>query len=214
MSTRILIWGASGHAKVIRPILASAHREVVAVVERNPIIAPPFPSVPVLQDEAEVQDWAELHGRECEYVLAIGGHNGAERHRLAVWLEQFGMRPFTPVHRTAFVANTATIGEGSHILPLAAICEEAYLGPQTIINTRASVDHESRLGFGVHIMPGATITGCVKIDDYATVGAGATVLPRISIGKNALIGAGAVVVEDVLPGSIVAGVPAKPLERA
>jgi UDP-2-acetamido-3-amino-2,3-dideoxy-glucuronate N-acetyltransferase len=43
----------------------------------------------------------------------------------------------------------------------------------------------------------------------ASIGSNATILAGITIGENALIGAGAVVTKDVLPNTIVAGVPAK-----
>ncbi|MEV8864473.1 hypothetical protein AB0065_28440 [Klebsiella pneumoniae] len=42
------------------------------------------------------------------------------------------------------------------------------------------------------------------------MGSNATILPRIHIGTGAQIGAGAVVTRDVLPGSVVVGVPAAP----
>ncbi len=43
----------------------------------------------------------------------------------------------------------------------------------------------------------------------ASIGSNATILAGITIGENALIGAGAVVTKDVLPNTVVAGVPAK-----
>ncbi|HZZ74956.1 MAG TPA: acyltransferase [Puia sp.] len=46
----------------------------------------------------------------------------------------------------------------------------------------------------------------------ASIGSNATILCGITIGENALIGAGSVVTKDVLPNSVVAGVPAKILK--
>jgi acetyltransferase-like isoleucine patch superfamily enzyme len=43
----------------------------------------------------------------------------------------------------------------------------------------------------------------------ASIGSNATILCGITIGENALIGAGSVVTKDVLPNTVVAGVPAK-----
>ena len=45
----------------------------------------------------------------------------------------------------------------------------------------------------------------------ASVGSGATILSELTIGENAIIGAGSVVTKDVLPNTIVAGNPARPL---
>lgn len=51
----------------------------------------------------------------------------------------------------------------------------------------------------------------VVIEDDVTVGIGAIVLKGVRIGRGARVHAGAVVTRDVVPGSIVAGNPAKPL---
>ena len=47
----------------------------------------------------------------------------------------------------------------------------------------------------------------------ASIGSSSTVLAGITIGERAIIGAGAVVTKDVLPGTIVAGVPARVLRK-
>ena len=45
----------------------------------------------------------------------------------------------------------------------------------------------------------------------ASIGSGSTILSNITIGENSVVGAGSVVTKDVVPGSIVAGNPAKVL---
>lgn len=51
------------------------------------------------------------------------------------------------------------------------------------------------------------------IKDHAFIGSGTTIVAPVKIGKKAITGAGSVIVKgrDVLPGSVVVGVPAKPL---
>jgi acetyltransferase-like isoleucine patch superfamily enzyme len=53
--------------------------------------------------------------------------------------------------------------------------------------------------------------GPVIIGDNVFVGYGAIVLPNIRIGNNSIVAAGAVVTRDVASGTIVAGVPARPV---
>jgi acetyltransferase-like isoleucine patch superfamily enzyme len=50
--------------------------------------------------------------------------------------------------------------------------------------------------------------GPIKIGTNVWIGAGATILPGVSIGADAVVAAGAVVTHDVLPATLVAGVPA------
>jgi serine O-acetyltransferase len=51
------------------------------------------------------------------------------------------------------------------------------------------------------------------LEDNVTVGAGAKVLGAITIGQGATVGANAVVVSNVLPATVVGGIPARPLDN-
>ena len=53
----------------------------------------------------------------------------------------------------------------------------------------------------------------IVIKDNVFIGHQAVVLPGVTIGPNAIVAAGSVVTRDVLPGDIVAGVPAAPVGR-
>jgi len=52
----------------------------------------------------------------------------------------------------------------------------------------------------------------VMIEDDVWIGAGAIILPGVQIGKGAVIAAGSVVTKDVLPYTVVAGVPARKIK--
>ena len=53
--------------------------------------------------------------------------------------------------------------------------------------------------------------GKVDIRDNVFIGHQAIVMPGVTIGPNAVVAAGSVVTKDVLPGTVVGGVPAKPI---
>jgi acetyltransferase-like isoleucine patch superfamily enzyme len=53
----------------------------------------------------------------------------------------------------------------------------------------------------------------VSIGDDVWIGASAVILPGVSIGSHSVVGAGAVVNRDVEEGTVVAGVPARPIGR-
>lgn len=53
------------------------------------------------------------------------------------------------------------------------------------------------------------VSGPIKIEEGAWIGAGAMILANVTVGRKAIVGAGAIVTKNVPPFSIVAGNPAK-----
>jgi dTDP-4-amino-4,6-dideoxy-D-glucose acyltransferase len=56
-------------------------------------------------------------------------------------------------------------------------------------------------------------SGVVSIGRHAIVGAGSVLLPGVSLGEGSSVGALSLVRENVAPGVVVAGIPAKPIGR-
>ncbi|MGH9450705.1 MAG: acetyltransferase [Terriglobia bacterium] len=210
MLKRIIFWGATGHAKVLRELTDRLGYGLVAIFDNNPEVQPPFSDVSIYYAEAGFRDWKSKQGSvETTGLVAIGGARGRDRAEIQKFLERNGVQPITAVHPTAYIASNAVLSKGCQVLANASVCAEAVVGEASIINTSASVDHESVLGRGVHIAPGATLAGCVRVGDYSLVGIGAVVLPRIKIGSNVIVGAGAVVTKDIPDGKVVFGNPAR-----
>ncbi|MBA3454736.1 MAG: NeuD/PglB/VioB family sugar acetyltransferase [Deltaproteobacteria bacterium] len=208
-----IIWGAAGHARVIREALGDRAPALLATFDNAEGVPAPFADVPLHHGTPGFAAWRRTASGPIGFVVAIGGAHGLTRCRLHDWLVTEGLTPVTVIHRTAFVAATAKVGAGSHVLAQAAVCVDVELGPQCIINTGASVDHECRLGAGVHVAPGAHLAGLVDVGDHVFIGLGANILPRIRIGAGAIIGAGAVVTHDVSAGATMVGIPARPIEK-
>ena len=89
---------------------------------------------------------------------------------------------------------------------------QVYICPGTIIKDNCFISHGAR--FCNIKFPRANISkkdelrGAV-VESNVTIGAGAIILPGVTIGEAAFVAAGAVVSQDVGPGEIVAGVPAR-----
>lgn len=212
---QVVLWGGTGQAKVVRPIIEHYGGKVVAVIDDTPGLQPPFSDVELYLGMKGFESWAR--GKNLlgiGFCIAIGNPHGRVRVSLSEKLKRKGLVPVTVIHPTAWIAENAAIGEGAQIMAGAIIAPEAILGKQCIINTRASVDHEDILGDGVELAPGATLCGDVRIATNGWVCAGAIVLPRIKIGADAIIGAGAVVTRDIPAGVTVVGIPAKPLKKS
>lgn len=87
------------------------------------------------------------------------------------------------------------------------------VGANTLLMAHSHIGHDAIIGRDCDIAPGAVIGGAAEVGDGAKIGMNATILPLRKIGAGATVGAGAVVTENVEPGAIVAGNPARPLER-
>lgn len=210
----IILWGGTGQAKVLAPIIEHYGSRVVAVFNDFPDAKPPLAGVPLHIGRDAFARWLEKKDpKRLGFAIAIGNPHGRVRLELHDFLAGAGLCAVTIVHPTAWVAPNAELGEGTQVMAGAIVQAEARVGRQCIINTKASVDHEDVLGDGTEVAPGATLCGSVKTGVNAWVCAGAVVKPFISIGDDAVVGAGAVVIRDVPAGTTVVGVPAKPIRR-
>jgi sugar O-acyltransferase (sialic acid O-acetyltransferase NeuD family) len=208
---RVILWGGTGQAKVVRPIIERFGAKVVAVFDDTPGLKSPFADVPIYPGKAGFDAWRGEHDATgVGFCIAIGNPHGRVRIRLHDELVALGLVPTTIAHPSAVIEPNAEIGEGSQLMAGAIVGAEARLGRQCIINTKASVDHEDVLADGVELAPGATLCGLVEIGIAGWICTGATVLPRVRIGADAIVGAGAVVRHHVPDGAVVIGVPAIP----
>ncbi|MBO9536949.1 NeuD/PglB/VioB family sugar acetyltransferase [Herbaspirillum sp.] len=205
MNKKIFIVGAGGHAKVVFDVAVRAGFEVVAFVDDAPALSGTLcRGIPVRCGDAAVRELIE-QGISCA-LIAIGSN--AARAKVALRLENLGVRFAVAVHPAAVVDSSATIGAGSVLMAGAVVNADAVIGRHCIINTAASIDHDCRVGDVVHVAPGVRVCGDVGIGDMVLVGVGAVIVPGTTIGAAAIIGAGAAVVADVEKNTMVAGVPA------
>jgi acetyltransferase-like isoleucine patch superfamily enzyme len=125
------------------------------------------------------------------------------------------------------IRESNKIGDNVSVGTLSVIEHHVRIGDNVRIHSQAFIPEYSVLEDGCWIGPNVVLTNAkyplspdVKnqlagavIGTGAKVGANATVLPGVLVGENALVGAGAVVVEDVPPGAVVAGNPARVIRQ-
>lgn len=108
------------------------------------------------------------------------------------------------------------IGERCSILPT-TVFGDPYLtriGNNVHFSSCTLVGHDGSIAMlneAYHVKLDSV--GKIDIRDNCFIGQQAIILPNVTIGPNAIVGAGAVVTKDVPEGTIVAGVPARPVGR-
>ncbi len=207
---KIALYGGTGQAKLIRPILENEGHEISLIIDDTPNLTPPFKDIPLFFGYAGfLQSKITVDG----FVVTIGNPHAKTRLEIAQKLKQSGLTPVSAIHPSALIETNKSLGPGCQILAHAYIAVEAQVGAYCILNAGAQLDHESVLEDGVELGPGAIICGACHIGTHTWIGAGAVVKDRVRIGRNVIVGAGAVVTQDIPDGLTCVGVPAKPIEK-
>lgn len=186
----MVLYGASGHCKVIIDILEANNIPIDFIVDDNPQL------LDLLGYEVKRNS-----GNYDELIVSVGS---CEIRKKIV--ESLNVKKYLKaIHPSAIVSPRTTIDDGTVIMQGAIIQSCAEIGKHCIVNTGASVGHDVKIGNFVHIAPHATITGSVEIGEGTWIGAGTVVKQGVRIGAWSMIGAGSVVVDDIPSGVVAFG---------
>lgn len=213
MSQRVLLIGASGHARVIADIVTTSGGTVAGALSDREADRESFP-YPILGGASAIAQLSR--NRQVDAVIVAIGDNW-QRHKVVQQLTHLvpAIRFGTAIHPTAIIARDVTVGEGSVVMAGVVVNAGTTIGAHTILNTRCSVDHDCALAEFSSVAPGAAIGGNVNIGTRAAIGIGVSVIHGVSIGDDVVVGAGAAVVTDLLGRAVAVGVPARVIrERA
>jgi sugar O-acyltransferase (sialic acid O-acetyltransferase NeuD family) len=143
------------------------------------------------------------------FVVAIA--DPLARQRIARQLTERGLAPASVIHPGAVISPGAVLGPGCVVLAHAFVSTGTTLGAHVQVNYNATIGHDAVLGDFVTVLPGANVAGAVTLATQVTIGSNACVLQGLTIGAGTTVGAGAVVTRHQPSGTVVAGVPARPL---
>ena len=193
----MIIYGASGHGKVIADIIfandASAQIRFVDDADKGDF----FYNAPLSK--------AAEFSFENEFVIIAIGNNRIRKEISLQLKNQF----YTAIHPSAVISPSAKIGNGTVVMANVSCNADTHIGDHVILNTACSIDHDCSIADFAHISPNASLAGNVHVGEGAHVGIGASIIQGIKIGKFATVGAGSVVISDVPDGATVVGCPAK-----
>lgn len=193
----MLLYGASGHAKVIIDCLISQQEGIAAIFDDDP-------KKNHLMGIQVHNFYSEIYHPEQELIIAVGDNK--IRKSLSEKVDHAFGRIF---HSGAIISEHAVINEGTVVFQNAVVQSGASIGSHVIVNTSATVDHDCEIGDFTHIAPNATVCGGVSIGEGTLVGAGSIIIPNVKIGKWVTIGAGTIINKNIPDHAIVVGNPCR-----
>lgn len=191
----MILFGASGHAKVIIDILKCQNKNVDFIFDDHPLYDEIY-EIPIKS--------ADQCAENVEAIISIG--NNKFRKEVA---ERFSLIYQVAIHPSAVISSFSEILEGTVVMANAVVNPDAKIGKHCIINTSAIIEHDCVLEDFVHISPNASLAGNVFVGEGSQVGIGACVKQGVKIGKWCTVGAGAAIINDVPDYSVVVGVPGR-----
>jgi len=119
------------------------------------------------------------------------------------------------------IRDGVEIGDRVIVMMGAMVNIGAVIGAGTMLDMNCVVGARAMVGADCHIGAGAVLAGVLEppsaepvvIEDGVLIGANAVVLEGVRVGEGSVVAAGAVVTDDVEPGVVVAGQPARVIKQ-
>jgi acetyltransferase-like isoleucine patch superfamily enzyme len=145
------------------------------------------------------------------------------------------IRPFTTIYAGSTFGDRLQTGQGASIREDNIVGDDVSVGTNAVLEFGNRIGSRVRIHSGcflemvtieddVFVGPNTVFTddphpmncphykdckGGAVVRRLARIGANVTILPGVVVGENALVGAGSVVVDDVPPGAVLVGNPAR-----
>lgn len=208
MKKKVIVVGASGHAKVIIDILKGQGIYEIVGCTNTTGIGKDIEGVPIVGNDDSLPN---LIDKGIHHAFIAIGDNQV-RKNIFFKLKNMGFQFVNAISSFSYIAQSAKLGSGIAIMPGTVINAQTNIADNVIINTGATIDHDTIISNHSHIAPGCNLAGNVVVEEGAFLGTGTKVIPKTTIGKWSTVGAGSVVIKDVDSFTKVIGVPAKNLK--
>ena len=210
---KVIIFGTSGHAKVIIDIIESNPKfEFIGFVDNHVSVGNKVLGYPVLGKDESLVMLMEKYGFN-KGVIGVG--DNFVRSKVCEMI--FALAPnfefINCIHKSAKLSNHCQMGVGNVVMPGVTINASSFIFNHCILNTNSSLDHDCKMMNYSSLGPNSAVGGKCSIGEFSHIGIGASVIQGVSIGKNCIIGGGSVVTKNSQSDSIYVGVPSKKISN-
>lgn len=197
----MILFGASGHSKVILDILLQNKISVECVYDDKPKTDSIF-GIPVRANSLKYYDANDA-------IISIGNNS----IRKSVSEKYPNLKFVKAIHFSSIISTFADVGEGTVVMANVTVNPDAKIGKHCILNTGCVVEHDCIIEDFVHISPNAALAGNVTVGEGSQIGIGASIIQGVKVGKWSIVGAGSVIISDIPDYSVVVGNPGKVIKK-
>ncbi|AIY13934.1 MULTISPECIES: acetyltransferase [Cellulophaga] len=206
---KIIVFGASGHAKVVIDIIEKQNEYTIfGLIDSFKSKNSQLYDYKVLGDENHLPKLVQEN--DIYGIIVAIGDNYTRRIIVNKVLELCpNLKFINAIHPNTYIGKNVLLGSGNVFMPGVIINSNSCINNFCIVNTNASVGHDSVLNDFSSISPGVKIGGNFNLGFGSGISIGTTIIENITIGENTIVGAGAVVTRNI-PDLVVAyGNPAR-----
>jgi UDP-3-O-[3-hydroxymyristoyl] glucosamine N-acyltransferase len=102
---------------------------------------------------------------------------------------------------------------GNNVCIDRAVLESTLLRKNVKVDNLVHIAHGVEIGANSLIIANAMIAGSVKIGENTWIAPSSSIIQKTTVGNDVIVGLGSVVLKNVEDGSVVAGVPARKIEK-
>ena len=206
---KVVIFGSSGHAKVIVDIIESNNNfELIGFIDKL------IPQDTIILNSRVIGDESLLPELMRKYKFnkgVVGIGDNFVRSKVVDFIKKIApdFQFINCIHHSAKLSKHCKFGVGNVVMPGVSINASTIISDHCILNTNSSLDHDCRMESFSCLAPNAAVGGNCSIGQFSYVGIGASILHGLSIEDNCIVGAGSVLNKNAISDSTYYGIPAK-----
>ncbi|MEY8213822.1 MAG: NeuD/PglB/VioB family sugar acetyltransferase [Colwellia sp.] len=186
MSKDIILIGGGGHCVSCIDVIESDSQYIIrGILDTDENVGKKVLGYPVLGTDLDIS----MYAKEGCYFLITVGHIKSATLRVKLYKEVVasGGKFATVVSSRAYVAKSASIGDGTIVMHDALINANSHVAENCIINSKALIEHDCHIKSNCHVSTAASINGGVEVGERTFFGSNAVSKQGVVIEADSFI---------------------------
>lgn len=186
MKKKLILIGGGGHCTSCIDVIESGSQYIICgVLDTAENVGETVLGYPILGTDTDIAKYS----KEGYYFLITVGHikSADLRVRLYENVVENGGKFATVISSRAYIAKSASVGEGTIVMHDALINANSNIGENCIINSKALIEHDCSVKEHCHLSTGSLINGNVEVGERTFFGSNAVSKQGVRISADSFI---------------------------